>query len=72
MRPSLFHGTERTGTDRNTSLFHGMERTVQIARWRKRRTSVLRCAYEYEVSSEELNDNNCLSCTYHDFTHLRS
>jgi len=27
---SLFHGTERTGTDQNTSLFHGTERTVRV------------------------------------------
>jgi len=36
-RASLFHGTERNGTDRITSLFHGTERTRARTRVRLQR-----------------------------------
>ena len=81
-----YHGPGRTDRTRTPSLFRGTERTVlqlQLYSTVSRageseglvcfRLSVLQqCAHEYEVSSEEFNDGNCLSCTYQDFTHLRS
>jgi len=48
-RASPFHGTERTGTDRNASLhvFHGTERTVQCSR-----RAIQRNAFtKYEVNN---------------------
>ena len=57
---SLFHGTERTGTDQNTSLFHGTERTRHSAvsdrtlekakGWcvRLRLNVLQQCVHEYE------------------------
>jgi len=56
----------RNGTD-------GTNCTLKKAKGLCVRLSVLqRCTHEHKVSSEEFNDSNCLSCTYHDFTHLRN
>jgi len=63
--------TERNGPEHLTISRNGTDGTDRtLKKANVFRLSVLqRHAHEYEASSEEFN---CLSCTYHNFTHLRS
>ena len=65
--PSLFHGMDRNGPEHLTISRNGTDGTDCTLKKAKglcvRLTVLQRCAREHEVSSEEFNNSNCLSCT---------